>query len=339
MTEFVIETVLKTDEFSETQKGHLPDAPNRPLIRRVLTGLPWWARPIAHRLARREVRALAACIRIDGVPKLIAADRAAILRTYSDGLPLHVAKPKDPAFYRDAFRLLRELRHAGVTHNDLAKAQNWLMSPDGRAEIIDFQLARVHRRKGWLFRQMAYEDFRHLLKQKRRFAPALLTPRGRRIVDSRSAPSRLWQATGKKLYVGVTRGIFGWSDGEGLGGRAERDGPATEAALRLQPGIRSVVLVPFARSGRAAGLHAFCEADPGTDPARLAEAHRAHGGSADIIEIVPALPRSANGAVRHDVLHLLAQGQIAALAQLTAEDPALADLAERLAGERSAWRA
>jgi hypothetical protein len=332
MTDFVIDLVLKADEFSETQKGYMSDAPDRPLIRRVLSGLPWWARPVAHRLARREVRALAACAGIAGVPQLIAADRTAILRTYSDGLPLHLARPKDPAFYRDAFRLLRDLRQAGVTHNDLDKPQNWLMSPDGRAKIVDFQLASVHRRRRWLFRQMAYEDFRHLLKHKRRFAPALLTPRGRRIVDSRSAPSRLWRGTGKKLYVAVTRGIFGWSDGEGLGGRSERDGQATAAALRAQPGVRAVVVVAFARSGKAAGLHAFCEADPGTDPAGLAEAHRAKGGSADVIEIVPALPRAANGAVRHDVLSLVAQGQTGALAQLTAEDPALAALAHRPAG-------
>jgi hypothetical protein len=338
MTEFVTETVLKTDEFSETQKGHMAGEPGRPVIRRLLTGLPWWARPIAQRLARREVRALTACRGIAGVPQLIAADRRAILRSFSDGVPLHLARPADPAFYRDAARILRELRRAGVTHNDLAKAQNWLMRPDGRAEVIDFQLARVHRRRGWLYRQMAYEDFRHLLKQKRRFAPGLLSPRGWRIVEGRTAPSLLWRATGKRLYVAISRGLFGWSDGEGFGGRAERDGPATEAALAGLPGVRAVALVPFARSGRPAGLHAFCEADAGTDPGWLASAQRDRGGSADVVQVVEELPRAASGALRQDILLLVAQGRPEGLAQLTAGDPALAALAGRIAAGRPAGR-
>ena len=45
-------------------------------------------------------------------------------------------------------KLLREMRRAGVTHNDIAKPQNWLMTPEGRAAVIDFQLASVHESAG-----------------------------------------------------------------------------------------------------------------------------------------------------------------------------------------------
>jgi hypothetical protein len=336
MTDFVTETVLKTDEFSETQKGHFPGAPEQPLIRRVLTGLPWWARPIAQVLARREVAALAAAKGIAGVPQLISANREAIVRTWSDGVPLNLARPSEPAFYRDGARILRDLRRAGITHNDLAKAQNWLMTSEGRAQVIDFQLARVHRHRGKLFRLAAYEDFRHLLKQKRHFAPSLLTPRGWRIVNQRSLPSLFWRATGKRLYVAVTRGLFDWSDGEGLGGRAERDGPVTEAALLAQPGVRAVVLVPFARTGRLAGLYAFCEAEPGTDAAALAVAQRAAGGLADLVQVVDGLPRTPNGSIRQDILLMLAQGRTEGLEQATAGDAALRALAARIAAGRPA---
>ena len=55
-------------------------------------------------------------------------------------------------------------------HNDLAKEQNWLRGRDGRAYLIDFQLASRFRRRSKLFRIAAYEDLRHLLKHKRRYA-------------------------------------------------------------------------------------------------------------------------------------------------------------------------
>jgi hypothetical protein len=87
-----------------------------------------------------------------------------------------------------------------------------------------------------------------------------------------------------------------------------------------------VVLVPFARSGQPAGLHAFVECDPGTDATALTEAHRTRGGKADIVQPVPALPRDGRGAIRHDVLTLVAQGRTEALAQLTQGDPALAEM-------------
>lgn len=312
MDEFVTETVLKSDEFSATRKGHFAADPGRALVRRDISPVARWARPVAIYLLRREERALRACAGIEGVPELVAADRNGLIRTWTEGQPLQVARPADAAFYRDAARILRALRRAGVTHNDLAKPQNWIVTPEGRAAVIDFQLARRHRHRGWRYRTMAYEDLRHLMKQKRTFAPGLLTPRQRRLAEERSLPSRIWRATGKRLYLFVTRRILDWSDGEGLGGRVERDGPATEAALMGLAGVRAVALVAYPRPGRVAGLCAFCEADPGTDPAALAEAQRAQGGRADAVEVVEALPRSENGAIRWDVLSAIALRKAAA---------------------------
>jgi len=52
MSDFVTETVLKRDVFSETHKGHLAGEPARPVIRRIVSAAPWWSRPLAWVLAR-----------------------------------------------------------------------------------------------------------------------------------------------------------------------------------------------------------------------------------------------------------------------------------------------
>ena len=206
--EFVPETVLKRDIFSETIVGHLAEDPACKVVLRKLDGVPWYARPIAWFLARKEVRGLRAVAGIEGVPELLRVDRVGLLRSWSQGTPLQLAKPDSAAWYHDAKRLLREMRARGVAHNDIAKPQNWLMTPEGRAAVIDFQLASVHPRKGRWFRLLAREDLRHLLKQKRAFAPGLLVPSERRVLAKKSLPSRIWMATGKRAYNFVTRRLM-----------------------------------------------------------------------------------------------------------------------------------
>ena len=129
MAEFVPETVLKRDLFSETRKGHFAGDERSPIIRRIVSAAPFWSRPLGWVLARREIAVLRAVEGIEGVPQLHSVDRDGLYRSWTEGTPLHLARPADPAWYRDAHRLLREFRRRGVTHNDLAKPQNWLMTP------------------------------------------------------------------------------------------------------------------------------------------------------------------------------------------------------------------
>ncbi len=318
---FVPETVHKRDIFSETISGHLDGVPDCPVVLRKLDTVPVYARPLAWALARKEIRGLQAVQGIEGCPALIRVDRTGLLRSWTQGTPLQLARPADPEWYRDAKRLLREMRRAGVTHNDIAKPQNWLMTPDGRAAVIDFQLASVHRRRGRLYRVMAREDLRHLLKQKRAYAPDLLTRSEHAMLAQKALPSRIWMATGKRAYNFITRRLMNWSDGEGTEDRIERDGPALTAALLAHPDVTGVALSTYALPAKGVGLYAFVETTLDAETlARLAPAPRP-----EIIQPALRLPRHPDGTPRMDALHLIAANRLDELALLQQGDPQLAE--------------
>lgn len=318
---FVPETVHKRDIFSETISGHLDGVPDFPVVLRKLDTVPFYARPLAWALARKEIRGLRVVQGIEGCPALVRVDRTGLLRSWTSGTPLQLAKPASAEWYRDAKRLLRDMRRAGVTHNDIAKPQNWLMTPDGRAAVIDFQLASVHRRRGRLYRVMAREDLRHLLKQKRAYAPHLLTPSEHNMLAQKALPSRIWMATGKRAYNFITRRLMNWSDGEGTEDRIERDGPALTAALLAHPQVTDIALSTYALPAKGVGLYAFVETSLEAQTlAKLAPAPRP-----EIIQQVAHLPRHADGTPRMDALHLVAANRLDELALLQQNDPQLAE--------------
>jgi len=309
---FIPVTVHKRDEFSETISGHLEGAPDTKLVLRKLDGVPWWAKPIASFLARKETRALRVVTGIQGTPDLIRDDKTGILRSWSNGIPLNLAKPGDAAFYKDAKRILRDMRRRNITHNDLAKPQNWLLAPDGRAEVIDFQLASLHKRRGWLFRVMAYEDLRHLIKQKRRYAPDLVTPREHSMLARKSLPTRIWMSTGKRLYNGITRGLFNWSDSEGTGNRIVSEGAAIASDILAHPEVTGVQLSPFALPAKGIGIYAFVE----TTLDATATRQLISDTRVELIQPVADLPRT-------DVAELIAMNRLDELEQLLSHSPEL----------------
>lgn len=205
--------LLKADTFGTiTRDGER-------VIRDTRNARPW-ARWLARYLMRREHVALAHLSgTIDGIPGLLSADRDSLTRAWIDGIPMHLARPRDPAYFRAALRLLRRLHAAGVLHNDLAKETNWLVTPDGRPALVDFQLASVVARRGKLARSRGHDDLRHLLKHKRTYLPERLTAREKRVLARRSLVSRIWMSSGKKGYLFVTRRILHWRDREGAGDR------------------------------------------------------------------------------------------------------------------------
>ncbi len=235
MDTFVSEMLLKADCFGCVERGHsIGEGGEYPCVRRDLRAAPWWARPVARSLARREAKAFQAwgiyksqrqdnpdCQRLweDSIGGLLAFNRDQLVRTWVSGEPMQVARPNDPRYFAEAFRLLCQFHRAGIAHNDLAKEPNWLVLTDGRPGLLDFQLARVFRKRTRLFRMMAREDIRHLLKHKRTYCREALTQREIQILSSPSFPARFWRMTGKRVYWFVTRKLMGWSDREGAGNR------------------------------------------------------------------------------------------------------------------------
>lgn len=173
------------------------------------------ARWLARALAAHEARILQRLETNPALPRVLAFDGIALERSYVPGAPMHVARPSTRVYFRDAFRLLRSLHRQRIAHNDLAKEANWLCMPNDRAAIVDFQIAWHSRRRSLLFRLLAREDLRHLLKHKRTYLPGELTARQRRLLARPSLGARLWRTLWKPVYHGVSR----------LLGRMPRQGP------------------------------------------------------------------------------------------------------------------
>ena len=333
---FVADTVLKRDVFGEIAIGHLAAAPTETVTRRQVSRSARFARPLAWHLAGREIRALQALADVENTPALLGVDSDGVYRSFIEGTPLHVAKPiGNVAYFKDAKRLLREIHRNGVTHNDLAKPQNWLMTPDGRAALIDMQLATIFKRRSRLFRMMAREDLRHLLKQKRSFCKAALTPSEKRLLATKSLPATVWMRTFKPVYNVVTRGVFSWSDGEGTRDRMDTDGRAIALRLAADPDVAEAAVIGYPDPGRGGiGLYVFAEPASGVERKPLERRLSGEGRPRpDIVQCVAGLPRDAAGRVREDLLRLVAINQVHRI-ETIADDVTVMDLMRAIVEDR-----
>ncbi len=313
--------VLKRDLFSTVERGRLAGADGRetPAILRRIDRVPWWTFLIARALFHREKRGLVAADGLGVTPPLLYSGRRALVRGWLDGLPMHLARPVgDRAVFASAAAALRALHRRRISHNDLAKEQNWLVAADGSVRLIDLQLSHVFRRRGPLFRLAGYEDLRHMLKHKRTYAPEALTPVERRILARKSIVSRVWLATGKKVYVVVTRGILGFRDREGAGPRLTGDGPRIVAAATHLSGVGEAAVLPYPDRRTGTGLYLFVEGRGlASDAVRRHLAALLPGVKPpELIQVVDALPRSPDHAVRTEILQLVATNQVDLIAPL-----------------------
>jgi RIO-like serine/threonine protein kinase len=220
---FQANRTLKKDLFGSIRKGQWAPTgeAGREAVQRETRSSPLWIRALAAILARREAAALRRLAAGEGVPRLLFARGGTVVRSWIEGRPMSEAPPPSSEYFSEARRIVTSLHRVGVAHNDLAKEQNWIVTPEGRPALVDFQLA-VRGRRGRVFRWMAREDLRHLLKHKRKYRPADLTDRERRLLAHPLPVTRFIRSTGKRLYNVVTRRVFRWTDSEGRGPRRPR---------------------------------------------------------------------------------------------------------------------
>jgi AMP-binding enzyme C-terminal domain len=317
--------VLKRDVLSSVERGRFRhDGGEVEAVLRRIDEVPWWSFVLARHLFNRERRALTAAGALGVAPPLCFSGRRVLVRGWIDGVALHLARPYgDRAYFRSAKAVLRKLHRVGICHNDLAKEQNWLRGGDGRAYVTDFQLAMRFKRRNLLFRIAAYEDLRHLLKHKLRYAPEAISAAERRVLARKSVFTRLWMATGKRVYQWVTRDILRFTDREGGGPRLVYDAPRIAAQLMSHPQVREVAIVAYPDRRAGTGLYAFVEGDPALSERVLRDLLAGGEGPKppEHLQVAAELPRRASGEVRSEILQLVAMNQVDLIDALIASEP------------------
>lgn len=109
---------------------------------------PLWCLPLGWMgrwLAQRERRAYETLAEVAGVPRLLTGwGDSGFLREFIPGCNLREYRRKvrpDVRFYEDLLRILAAVHARGLSHNDLAKPENILVTESGAPILIDFQIA------------------------------------------------------------------------------------------------------------------------------------------------------------------------------------------------------
>src|SRR5215831_11775470 len=172
-------------------------------------------------------------------------------------------------------------------------------------------------------------------------AQAQTALRARRALAKKSLLTRVWMATGKKLYYRITRDVLHVSDREGGGTRLLYDAPRIAARLKAHPQVREAVVVAFPDRRVGTGLYAFVEGDPGLTERGLHEflaaetAAKTAPKSPEHLQLTGQLPRAVSGEVRSEILELVAMNQVDLIESLIASDDERVVVARIVADRRN----
>jgi hypothetical protein len=188
---YVLATLFKRDFYAATGLYQLRDsAPTAECPQSVVLKIyhtdPLGMIPLrwlGRMLCDREVRYYLATEGIPGLARCLGRHgEAGYVREYVPGCHLREYRKthKLPAdFYPRLFAMLAAVHARGVSHNDLSKAENILVRPDGSPSLIDFQIAADFRFRFRLLRYLGRQllsymqsvDRYHLGKHHRKDRP------------------------------------------------------------------------------------------------------------------------------------------------------------------------
>lgn len=216
---FLILRTLKIDAFSKTDLAWYNE---KCVIVRSLNCQGWIKNWIGRLLANREAKVithLAKQIKTSktGVdypnfPVLLYKDSNYLIRSYISGCPLNRTGKISAAYFKKAKNLVKLIHRNHLVHNDLEKAENWIVMDNGEPGIIDFQIAMYFKRPNKLMHLLMAEDLRHVLKNKARFCSENLNKKEQDILKQRPKINQWFLGTFKPIYNFITRKIFRYSD-------------------------------------------------------------------------------------------------------------------------------
>jgi RIO-like serine/threonine protein kinase len=152
----------------------------------------WFRLAVSPFLLNREERALRVLAGTRGVPEVYArVDRYALAMEYLEGTPMDrfTVGQLAPEVFEKAQQTIDAIHTRGVSHCDLKRRSNLLLSPSGEVFLIDFAAAVIGRRAlhpvmNWLQREMEKVDNKSVPRLKKFVAPELLSPEDRRRLET-----------------------------------------------------------------------------------------------------------------------------------------------------------
>ena len=159
------------------------------------------------------------------------------------------------------------------------------------------------------------------------------------MLAKKSLLTRVWMASGKRVYYWLTRGVLRFTDREGGGTRLVHDAPRIAARLKAHPQVRETVVVAFPDRRMGTGLYAFVEASLGLTEDSLREFIATETApaawAAEHLQVIEELPRAASGEVRSEILQLVAMNQVDLIDPLIASEQERTVVARIVAGRRN----
>ena len=149
-------------------------------------------------LTWREVAALRQLSRLSGIPDGIQRCSAFALRyRYMEGVTIGSMRKKKlqlpKSYFIAAEKLLGEMHHRKMVHLDLRRANNWIVQPDGKPGIIDFQsMVSVAMLPRNLQKKLYAIDYSGLYKFWEKMCKEELDPERRSVLNQMNRVRRFW---------------------------------------------------------------------------------------------------------------------------------------------------
>lgn len=155
-----------------------------------------WVAPL---LVRREIAVLKHLQGVPGVPKYFGRiDRLAFTMQYIEGTPIADFKEGElpPQAFETIQRVIDAIHARGVSHGDLKRRSNLILTPGNEIFVVDFAAAVIgeqplHPLRNWLQREVARVDDKSVPRLKKFVAPELLTADDQEKLDNPTSLEKL----------------------------------------------------------------------------------------------------------------------------------------------------